>query len=97
MQKRPTKAQREQAEQEALKQRVRDWCYGSAGGISDDEPLYAELIEDIMRAVKAVFGIEDNHIVLRCWYVSKYGTIDSTTDFLYEKGFRADGTIKEAT
>lgn len=90
--KRPTKQARESAQREALKQRVRDWVYGAAGLVSDDEPWWAELIESVMRAIFASFDIERDHFIFRYWNVSNYGSINSTADFLFDRGFRADGT-----
>lgn len=96
MPKRQTKAEREAAQKAALKQRIADIAAGVNYGPLDenDDIMCAEPLAQFVIALRATFALELDSSERNTypWNINclpYFSSVKSTTEFLWERGFRA--------
>lgn len=89
--KRKTKSQREIAAKAALRQRVADIASGAAGYRFDaeDEFATADFLSRFVNALKDQLNTGDREYAFGLHCLQHFDNVDSTTDHLFECGFRA--------
>jgi hypothetical protein len=90
--KRLTKQQRRDAQFAALRQRVADIACGASGTPFDSEDDFAtaDFLSRFIPALKANFETKGRDYLWSPYNIDRFDRIDSTTQFLWEHGVRAD-------